>query len=321
MAVDLLEMRSAYAHIELYEILQGAVLEAEKFMTRTKDLQTLTHQLGEALLKIETHMKQLEGTPVRHYVSAIEQIQHAYTNAGPVVEEANCCTRAACVDLHVLHDILASRGIQKTGTMLETRLLAQVVDNAKELMRSDSILLFKDICRKSFSVAELSQEQLLRLAAVNDEVRSILSKAEDLCQSGHLSLGPFLRSVAGQMNRAIQDSRRSLKSYRLLRRWVEAMGRSVGAVGEAVGMNPHIECSICFENGRHAKCSYCDTATCAGCYAHLLKEKLHNGNVAEWEKFSKYGCILPQCSGTIDIRTSLSDEAGLFFALAPRCFL
>ena len=204
--------------------------------------------------------------------------------------------------------------------MLETGLLAQVVHNARELLRNESILLFKDICRKPFSVAELSQEQLLRLAAVNDEVRSLLSKAEDHCQSGHLSLGPFLRSVAGQMTRAIQDSRRSLKSYHLLRRWVDAMGKSVGAVGEAVGMNPPIECSICFENGRHAKCSYCDTATCVGCYGHLLKEKLHNGSAAEWDKFSKYGCVLPQCSGTIDIRTSLSDEAGLFFALAPDVF-
>ena len=96
MALDLMEMRSAYAHIELYEILQGAVLEAEKFMTRTKDLQNLTHQLGEALLKIETHMKQLEATPVRHYGSKIEQIQNAYTNAGPVVEEATCCTKGFC---------------------------------------------------------------------------------------------------------------------------------------------------------------------------------------------------------------------------------
>ena len=120
MAVDFVEMRSAYAYVELYEILQGAVVEAEQFMTRTKDLQNLTHQLGEALLKIETHMKQLEGTPVRHYVSAIEQIQHAYTNAEPVVEEANCCTRAACADLHVLHDIFAARG-RNTGFFEDCR--------------------------------------------------------------------------------------------------------------------------------------------------------------------------------------------------------
>ena len=48
MAVDFVEMRSAYAYVELSDILQGAVVEAEQFMTRTKDLQNLTHQVGEA---------------------------------------------------------------------------------------------------------------------------------------------------------------------------------------------------------------------------------------------------------------------------------
>ena len=93
MAVDLALMRSSYARIQLYERLHGAVLEAERFLLRTKDLQNLTKEVGEALLEIEMHMDQLEATPVRHYGSKIEQIHKAYTKAGPVVEDAIRCMK------------------------------------------------------------------------------------------------------------------------------------------------------------------------------------------------------------------------------------
>ena len=176
-------------------------------------------------------------------------------------------------------------------------------------MRHESIPVFKEICERPLAVVDLGREELRRLAQVNEGVQSALASAANICQSGRLSLGPFLRSVAAQMTDAIQQSKRRQASYRHLRRRVEAMTRSVGAVAEAVGMQP-IPCSICFENGRHARCSCCDTAACAGCYGRALQEKLHNGTAAEWEKFSKYGCLKPQCPGTVDIRTSLSDEAG-----------
>ena len=203
---------------------------------------------------------------------------------------------------------------------LEAGLLRYVVDSAKELMRHESIPVFKEICERPLAVVDLGREELRRLAQVNEDVQSALASAEDLCQSGRLSLGPVLRSVAAQLANAMQQSRRRHASYRHLQRRVEAMTRSVGALAEAVGMQP-IPCSICFENGRHAKCSYCDTAACANCYGRLLQEKLHNGTAAEWEKFSKYGCIRPQRPGTVDIRTSLSDEAGRCVLLGLDVFL
>ena len=90
MAVDLALMRSSYARIQLYERLHGAVLAVA---WRTKELQNLTKEVGDALLEIEMHMDQLEATPVRHYGSKIEQIHKAYTKAGPVVEDACDCIK------------------------------------------------------------------------------------------------------------------------------------------------------------------------------------------------------------------------------------
>ena len=115
-----------------------------------------------------------------------------------------------------------ARGHQQTGVTLEADLLRQVVDSAKQLMLHESIPIFKDICERPLAVVDLGREELRRLAQVNEGVQSALASAANICQSGRLSLGPFLRSVAAQMTDAIQQSKRRQASYRHLRQRVEA---------------------------------------------------------------------------------------------------
>ena len=43
---------------------------------------------------------------------------------------------------------------------LEAGLLRYVVNSAKELMRHESIILFKDICQMQFAVVDMTQEEL-----------------------------------------------------------------------------------------------------------------------------------------------------------------
>ena len=64
MAVDLALMRSSYARIQLYERLHGAVLEAERFLLRTKDLQNLTKEGSQqGILRTVCHPPLMPTTP------------------------------------------------------------------------------------------------------------------------------------------------------------------------------------------------------------------------------------------------------------------
>ena len=111
------------------------------------------------------------------------------------------------------------------------------------------------------------------------------------------------------MSDAIQNSKEKQAVFRSLGGKVDALTRIVCSLADAMGPEP-ISCSVCYDDGRHAKCSECSTAVCGTCYGCLLQNKINEGSTAEWKKFSKYGCIKPQCKGKLDIRTSLSENAG-----------
>ena len=319
--VSLVQMRTTYTRIQLYRKLDGAVRASQHFVSRTQDLQTSTLTVERSLAEVEKLLSKVETTAVRDYASIVKRICEAFDDAKPLAEKDAQCLASACSDLPHLQDLLSSRGLQN-GEAIGTELFFRVIENTKTLMQNDVLPIFEALCEKTMTVADLGKDELEEIAEVTGQAQKALEIADQsLCPCEKLRLGPCLRGLAAVMSDAIQNSKEKQAVFRSLGGKVDALTRIVGTLADAVGMAP-ISCSICFEDGRHAKCSDCGTAACGACYGTLLQEKRNTGTTAEWEKFAKYGCIQPQCPGKLNIRTSLEEDAGaLFFHYETRCFL
>ena len=320
-SVSLVQMRATYARIGLYRRLYSAACASEIFVSRTEELKISTIALERSLVDIEKRLLEVQAAAVRDYGSTVEKICTAYDAAKQLAEKDAQCLASACSDLPHLHDLLSSRGLEN-GEAMGTELFFKVVENTKTLMQNDALPVFEALCEKAMTIADLGKDDLEEITEVTGQTQKALEIADQsLCPCEQLRLGPCLRGVTAEMSDAIQQSKDKQASFRSLRMKVDALTSSVCTLAEAVGMAP-ISCSICFEDGRHAKCSDCGTAACGACYGTLLHEKHNTGTTAEWEKFAKYGCIQPQCPGKLNIRTSLAEDAGaLFFRCAGRCFL
>ena len=314
---SLMQMRTTYARIGIYRRLYSAVRASEHFVSRTQDLKISTLALERSIADLEKLLLQVQAVAVREYGSTVEKICAAYDVAKPLAEKAAQCLASACSDLPHLQDLLSSRGLQN-GEAMGTEIFFKVVENTKTLMQNEALPVFEALCEKAMTIADLGKDDLEEITEVTGQTQKALEIADQsLCPCEQLRLGPCLRGVTAEMSDAIQQSKDKQASFRSLRMKVDALTSSVCTLAEAVGMAP-ISCSICFEDGRHAKCSDCGTAACGACYGTLLQEKHNTGTTAEWEKFAKYGCIQPQCPGKLNIRTSLAEDAGACFFFVAR---
>ena len=313
-------MRTTYARIGIYRRLYSAVRASEHFVSRTQDLQISTLALERSIADLEKLLLQVQAVAVREYGSTVEKICTAYDVAKPLAEKAAQCLASACSDLPHLQDLLSSRGLEN-GEVMGTEIFFEVVENTKTLMQNDVLPIFEALCQKAMTIVDLGKADIEKIAEVTGRAQQALELADQsLCPCENMRLGPCLRSLAVGMSLAIRQGKEKQAVFRSLGGKVDALTRIVGTLTDAVGSEP-ISCSICFDDGRHAKCSECSTAVCGTCYGCLLQNKINEGSTAEWKKFSKYGCIKPQCKGKLDIRTSLSEDAGaLFFRYATRCF-
>ena len=318
---SLMQMRTTYARIGIYRRLYSAVRASEHFVSRTQDLQISTLALERSIADLEKLLLQVQAVAVRDYGSTVEKICTAYDVAKPLAEKAAQCLASACSDLPHLQDLLSSRGLQN-GEAMGTELFFKVVENTKTLMQNDVLHVFEALCEKAMTIVDLGKDDIEKIAEVTGRAQQALELADQsLCPCENMRLGPCLRGLAAGMSLAIQQGKEKQAVFRSLGGKVDALTRIVCTLADAVGPEP-ISCSVCFEDGRHAKCPDCGTAACGACYGTLLQEKHNTGTSAEWEKFAKYGCIQPQCPGKLNIRTSLSEDAGaLFFHYATRCFL
>ena len=274
-----------------------------------------------SLAEVEKLLSKVETTAVRDYASTVKRICEAFDDAKPLAEESERCLTVACSDLPHLHELLAARGLE-SGEVFEPKKFLRVMESTKVLMRNESIPVFQAMCERAFVIIDLGREELEEIAKVTTKVHEALEVADQsLCPCEQLRLGPCLRGVTAEMSQAIQQGKDKQAVFHSLRRKVEMLTRSVGALADALGPE-QVSCSVCFKDGRHAKCPECGMAACGDCYGTLLQEKHNTGTSAEWEKFAKYGCIQPQCPGKLNIRTSLKEDAGAcFFSCAGRCFL
>ena len=318
---SIMQMRTTYARIGIYRRLYSAVRASEHFVSRTQDLQISTLALERSIADLEKLLLQVQAVAVREYGSTVEKICTAYDAAKPLAEKAAQCLASACSDLPHLQDLLSSRGLEN-GEVMGTEIFFKVVGNTKTLMQNDVLPIFEALCQKAMTIVDLGKDDIEKIAEVTGRAQQALELADQsLCPSQNMRLGPCLRGLAAGMSLAIQQGKEKQAVFRSLGGKVDALTRIVCTLADAVGPEP-ISCSVCFEDGRHAKCPDCGTAACGACYGTLLQEKHNTGTSAEWEKFAKYGCIQPQCPGKLNIRTSLAEDAGAcFFRCAGRCFL
>ena len=264
-SVSLAQMRATYARIGLYRRLYSAACASEIFVSRTEELKISTIALERSLVDIEKRLLEVQAAAVRDYGSTVEKICTAYDAAKQLAEKDAQCLASACSDLPHLQDLLSSRGLQN-GEAIGTELFFRVIENTKTLMQNDVLPIFEALCEKAMAVADLGKDELKEIAEVTGQAQKALEIADQsLCPCEKLRLGPCLRGLAAVMSDAIQNSKEKQAVFRSLGGKVDALTRIVCTLADAVGPEP-ISCSVCFEDGRHAKCPDCGTAACGACY-------------------------------------------------------
>ena len=266
--LDIVQMHAMYDDIKVYERLHSATVQAEVFLSCSKDLEQAQTDFDIELSKAAKLLDQLKGTALRDYESKVTRVLAAHDKALPFLDEVKKCMQDVENAMPKLHTLLRDRS-QVEGVAHSAFQLHKVIEATQKVTQSDAIAAFKDLCKKAVKISVLRHEDMKKMMGVTARALGDLenSDAELASSSTCKTIGPFLRGVILTMSSVMRNSKRKLNEYERFKDMLCSMPRTL-QIMETEGM--HSSCTICRESGIHANCSECETSVCADCYGQYV---------------------------------------------------
>ena len=190
--LDLVQMHAMYEDIKVYERLHSATIQAEVFLSCSKDLEEAQTDLDTELSKAAKLMDQLKGTALRDYGSKVSQILAAHDKARPFVDEVKKRLQDVEHAMPNLQTLLRDRS-QVEGIAHSPFQLHKVIEATQKVTQSEAIAAFKALCKKAVKISVLRSEDMQKMIDATAKARGDLenSDAELASTSTCKTVAPF----------------------------------------------------------------------------------------------------------------------------------